>query len=384
MLSSVSSPFNSSPYANQLRMPRAIVLINGTPVVWEDITIQTTTFFMSDNYTIVMPLNSQNAMFDLEYWSSVTDLIVKIYIGYPINPSSYTANDLELFMVGSVDLMEVDPLTATIVLSGRDLTSRLIDSKVTKVYPNQTASSIATQLAEAHNLNPVITPTSINVGRYFSNFQTNAQSFLTKQSTEWDLITFLAQQSGFVVYIEKEDLVFKPFPANDSSAFTLNYQPPQFKGGSPNFNGMQLRFKRSLTLANDVIVNVIVPLNPQSGKSFTKSAQYVRRARGIRNIPSPTGTKQTYNFIMAGLTPEQAQQQATTLAQNITIHEIIMSASMPGENTLKKDSLIKVQGTNSSYDQLYYTDTVTRQISLNGYDMQIIAKNHSTDSQAQP
>jgi hypothetical protein len=383
MLTSTFTNTQPSPYSNSLRQPRAIVTINGIPVLWENITVQTTTFFISDNYTVSLPINNQPSPFDLDYWSAITDLVVNIYIGFPINPDAYNIGDLELFMSGSVDLMDIDPITARVNLSGRDLTSRLIDTKITQIYSNDTASNIAIKLARKHNLTPVVTPTTGNVGRFFKNFETNAQNLITKQITEWDLICFLAQQSGYVVFVRQQSLYFAPFPADVEAAYVINYQPPQFKGGSPNFFGMDLRFKRSLTLANDVQVNVTVPANPQTGKSFVKTAKYVRRPRGVRKIPQPTGTIQKYNFIMAGLTPEQAQQQANTLAQNITLHEIVMTANLPGDNRLRKDSLLTVKGTNTAFDQNYYVDTVTRTISFNSYNMSVVAKNHATDSQVQ-
>ncbi len=384
MLSTNITPSSFLPYSSKQREPRAIVTVNGTPVLWEDITVQTTTFFMADNYTVVLPLHHQNFIFDLHYWSAVTDLVVKIYIGFPLNPAAYTIDDLELFMAGAVDMMDVDPLSGRVTLSGRDLSSRLIDTKISQIYANDTASNIAIKLAEKHNLNPNVVPTQGNVGKFFKNITTNAQNLIAKQTTEWDLITFLAQQSGYVVFLQAEDLFFVPFPTESKNAYLINYQPPLFSGGSPNFFGTDLHFRRSLTLANDVVVHVIVPTNPQTGKSFTKTAQYVRRPRGIKNIPNPTGVKQSYNFVMAGLTPEQAQQQANRLAQNITLHEIVVSATLPGDNILRKDSLIQVQGTNTAYDQLYYTDTVTRRLNMSvGYEMQVVCKNHSTDSQIQ-
>jgi hypothetical protein len=385
MLSAAVSQFQPLPYAQRLRQPRAIVTINGAPILWEDIRVQTTTFFMADNYNVSLPLYGQSSQFSPDFWSSVTDLTVKIYIGFPVNPMAYTIDDLELFLTGTADLINVDLITARVNLNGRDLSSRLIDKKTSKIYPNQTASNIAIMLANENNLKSFVTPTSGNVGRFFKNFPTNAQNLLTREITQWDLLTFLAQQSGFIAFVKNDELHFEPFPTEQNSpAYILNYQPPSFHGGSPNFYGTQLSFQRSLTLARDVLVHVTVPANPQTGKSFVKTARYVRRVRGTSQIPAPSGTVQTYNFIIAGLTPEQAQQQADSLAQNITIHEVVLSADLPGDNQLRKDSIIKIQGTNTSYDQIYFTDTVTRRINIDGgYDMSIIAKNHSTDSQIQ-
>ncbi len=379
VLSSAYSTFSPFPYISQLRQPRAIVTVNDISVYWTDIEIQTTTFYVADNYSVTLPLYKQNPKLDLNYWSSTVDMTVKIYVGFPLNPNSYSAADLELFMVGDVDLMDLDPLKATITLSGRDLTSRLIDTKTSEKYATYTASQVATLLAQKHGLNPVVTETTGSVGVIYNNLQV----LLTKEVTEWDLITFLAQQSGFVVFVNGQDLHFEPYPVEDAkTAFTLQYQPPLEDGMTPQFNGTDLKFRRSLTLARDIKVLVRVPFSPMTGKAFTVTAQSSRRTRPyLHNVPNFTGAPQTYTFIRPGLSREQAQQVANQLLKNITLHEVILDANLPGNNSLKKDSVIRVTGTNTSFDQFYYSDVVYRRLNMNGYDMTIQAKNHSVDTQ---
>jgi phage protein D len=379
MISSTYSTFSNRPFSVAGRQPRAIVTINDVQVYWEDIEVQTTTFYVADNYSITMPLNNQNAILDFNFWASEIDVIVKIYIGFPINPDSYGTADLSLFMVGDIDLINIDPLNGTIRLSGRDLTSRLIDTKTSNKYSSYSASQIATILAEKHGLTPIVTPTSGNVGTIYNNMQT----LMTKENTEWDLIAFLAQQNGFVVFVNGFNLYFQPYPVQDpKTAFILQYQPKNPQSASPMFNGTDLQFKRSLTLARDVKVLVRVPYNPTTGKAFTVSAKATKRTRSyLKNVSASTAPSQTYSFIRAGLTREQAQQTANQLLSNITLQEIILEAVMPGDVLLKKDSIIQVRGTNSSFDQFYYTDIVYRNINYQTFTQRIIAKNHSVDSQ---
>lgn len=378
MLSSTYSTYAQQPFNAQARQPRAIVTINGISVYFIEIEIQTTTFSIADNYSIVLPLNGQDKKLDLNFWASEIDMLVKIYVGFPINPNSYGTNDLDLLIVGDVDLMEIDPLQATVTISGRDLTSRLIDTKSSKKYANYSASQIATILAQKHGLTPVVTPTAGNVGTIYNNLQV----IMTKEITEWDLITFLAGQYGYVVFVNGESLYFQPYPIPDpKTAFVLQYQPPQTFGSSPTFNGMTLMFKRSLTLARDVKVLVKVPHSP-TGNAFTVSAAASRRQRPyLKSVKSFVGPSQTYSIVRAGLTREQAQQVANQLLSNITLHEVVMDASVPGNNLLRKDSIIQVKGTNSAFDQFYYSDVVYRSISVDGYLMRVNAKNHAPDNQ---
>jgi len=381
MLSSTFSPYQNQLYSDRLRQPRAIVLINNLAVAWTEIQIQTATFYVADSYNVSIPLTQPNPAFNMDFWATNVDMSIKIFVGFPSNPNAYGTGDLKLMIQGDVDMLEIDPLSQMIHISGRDLTSRLIDTKTTQKYANMSASQIATALAQKHGLIPNITQTSGNVGNLYNNQQVT----MTKSTTEWDLITYLAQQIGYVVYVDRGNyLNFVPYPTpSPDKAYVIQYQPPASTGLSPTFNGMDLQLKRSLTLARDVKVIVRVPHGAQNGGAFTVSAQATRRSRPyLRSNTGTTAPSQTYSFIRAGLTKQQAQQFANQMLSNITLHEVIMDVALPGDNALTKDSIIQLKGTNTSFDQYYYADIVTRTISYEaGYLMRVNAKNRSVDTQ---
>ena len=375
MLSSSFSPFSSTlPTGEQLRQPRAIVVINDFYILWTDVTITTTTFYVADSYHIEIPLHGQPQGFDLLFLATQAQLNIKIYIGFPDDPNAFTAEQLDLLMVGDVDEMIVDPLRAIVTFSGRDLTSRFIDTKTYSYYPNQTASNIAMQLAKSHGLGTdKITPTQGQVGIFY----TRQNTLMTKETTEWDLLTFLAQQYNYAVYVQANDLVFGPKPnIEDTTPYIISYQPPLSLGASPIANVMTLNFLRSFTVTKDVTVKVRVPFSPQTGKAFTVTA-------GKKNptINSTSAGNQIYTFSYAGLTKQQALAKAQSLVREITLNEMKISCTLPGDNLLTKASLIRVIGSNSRFDQYYYTDTVVRTINLDGYMMEINAKNMDVNSQ---
>ncbi len=375
----MSFPSSYLPFGDNARQPRAIVTINGIKVLWSRIEVTTTTFYQADNYRIELPLNNQPLGFDLNYWSGATPFNVYIYIGFPPDPDYFTTNDLDLMIVGDVDELDVDPLTTNVTIGGRDLTSRFIDNKTTQKFSNNTASAVATFLAQQNGLTPMVTPTTTKVGTFY---QTN-QTLLTRAYTEWDLLTFLAQQEDYVVFVQNKTLIFEPRPTTSPSPFVLEYQAPTFENQSPIFNGMQLGFSRSMTIANDVIVKVRVPYGTKTGTAFTVTAKASHRQRTyINGAPRPSSKPQKYSYTIAGLSREQAQQKANSLLRDITQHEVRLTAMLPGENTLKKDSLIQVKGTDSAFDHIYYSEAIERRISIDeGYSMTISAKNHSVDSE---
>ncbi|MDE2024867.1 MAG: hypothetical protein KGJ07_00060 [Patescibacteria group bacterium] len=388
MLSAGFSPY--SPIlttGEQLRQPRALVVINGFNVLWHDITITTTTFYVADSFHLEIPLYGQPNGFNFQYLSTLAQLNISIYVGFPQDPNSFNTEDLELLMVSDCDEMTIDPLKAIVTFTGRDLTSRFIDTKTYSYYPNLTASAIAIMLAEQQGLGTsLITATQGNVGTFFTGADTNQTTLLSKETTQWDLLTFLAQQYNYAVYVQpyqntsgaSANLVFAPRPTPENSEpYILRYQPPPSAGASPISNTMDLNFTRAFTLSKDVTVKIRVPYSPLTGRAFTSVA-------GKKNptINSSNAGNQIYTFTYPGLTKAQALAKAQSLLSNITINEIKLSAYLPGDNVLKKSSIIKVIGTNTRFDQIYYTDTVVRTINFtDGYTMEVRAKNQDVNSQ---
>jgi phage protein D len=376
MLSNQYSNYSPTLTTNQqVRQPRAIVTINGIAVLWIDITITTTTFYVADSYRVVIPLKQQPYGFNIGYLATQSMLTINIYIGFPQDPNAFNTSDLDLLMVGDCDEMNIDPLNATITFSGRDLTSRMIDTKIVDKYPNMTASQIVSQIATSHKLNvDNVQATSSQVGIFY----TRQNTLMTKETTQWDLITFLAQQSGFVAFVMGNNMFFEPTPnLNTTIPFLIQYQIPTLLSGSPITNVMRLNMMRSFTVTKDVTVKVRVPYSPQSGRSFTVSA-----GKTNPTINSSSAGNQIYTFSYSGLSRQQALNQAQMLLKQISANELKISATMPGNNLLLKSSIIQLTGTGSRFDQIYYTDTVTRTLNVeDGYLMEIEAKNIDVNSQ---
>jgi len=380
MSNSQFSPYqNTQPYAQQARQPRAIVLVNNIPALWEEIEITTTTFYNADNYHVQLPLNGQNSNLNLNYWATTQNFTIQIYVGFPSNPYNYSTSDLDLIIEGDCDELEVDPLSARVMLSGRDLTSRFIDTKTTNKYPNQTSSQIAAIFAAEHGLMTNITPTFTPVGSYY-----NSQNVLmSKVTTEWDLLCYLANQENYFVYVKQNVLYFNPKTYDLSNVYTLQYQAPTPSNASPTFNGMRLGLFRSTTLSSDVSVTIKIPYNINTGKADFVRASSTHRSRAyLHNVPAPSGKVQKYSFVMPGLTKQQAQQKANQILQDITLHEVRLTAYIPGNNILQKNGAVQLKGTNTAYDQLYYIEQIVRRINVpEGYNMEISAKNQSTDTE---
>lgn len=369
---------NEVPPKSVGRTPRGIVLINGTQVDFFRVEINTTTYFLADTFSAVLPLSGQPTGFDEKYFASVPAMLVEIYLGFPSDPNVYSKEDLDLIIVAQVDECDMDLLKRTVILNGRDLTAKFIDNKTTQKYPNLTASQIIEKLAKKEGLKADVTPTSTPAGVFYGN----GHASLTAETPEWDLMTYLAQQENFIVYVEGTTVYFKPQPTKQDTPYLLQWQAPKNEQGFPVFNGMNLTLSRALTVARDVIV-VVRSWNSKYKKAFQVRLKATPNKKvALSSAAQPIGDAQVFTQVIPGLTKEQALQKAQQILRQKTQHERKIEVGLPGDNLLKKVSVIKLAGTNTDYDQIYFTSSVNRVFSPSeGYSMRISAKNHSPNSQ---
>lgn len=313
------------------------------------------------------------AEYNANYFAKEPALLIEAYAGFPANPQNYTKESLENIITAQLDQVEYNPTKGVIRCWGRDLAAQFLDNKTTQTYQNQTASQVATLLANKRGLKPVITNTRTKIGSYLNN----NYSSINRERTEWDLLCALAEKEGFIVYVRGKELHFEPVVKEDSQDFYLiNYQSPNSTTGYHQLNAVDIQFQRNLTLAKDVEVTI-----RSGGTSGTVTAKVKRSVRGATKFSpraSIIGQTQRYQYDVPGLTKEQALELAQKRALQISKNEKRVRITLPADNLLTINTLIKVQGTNTEYDQVYYPQTIARTMSMSeGYSMIVDAKNHS-------
>ncbi|MBR8182087.1 hypothetical protein KDW54_06700 [Burkholderia ambifaria] len=368
---------NQVPAQSVARQPRALVKINDTAVPgWIDWTVDSTTFFSADTFRVVFATSLLPAAFNVEWFSTITEAFVEIFVGFPDDPVNFTAADLSSLIYGRIDDIDFDPCGTTITLTGRDLTAALIDTKLTDQWNNLTASGVATQLAKKHGLTPQVTATTQLVGKYYQidHVRINAER------SEWDLLAWLASEEGFVVYANGHTLYFGPDPRTPDMPYLVRWQGPTDTMGYSTMNGGRARFRRSLTVAKGVTV-VVHTWNSKNKKTF--DGYYPSRPKAIQaGKSSPFGNTQTYEFNIHGLTQQQAVARAQALYKQIIRHEVKLEYAAPGDDLLTARVMIQTEGFPGSFNQTFYVDSVSREFSLDaGYSMHARAKNHNPDLQ---
>jgi hypothetical protein len=287
-------------------------------------------------------------------------------------------------LIGEVDRRVWNPETGTVTLEGRDLSARLIEMKIQEAFVNWTSSHVAIELAKRTDLIPVVTPTTTLIGRYYeSDHVEGSLDQFARTTTAWDILIYLAQREGYDVFVEGINLHFQPTTPPNAAPFVIRWQPP---GPIPRLNVVTLRAERSDTMSKDVQVQVR-SWNSQQARAFTKTA----RAAGTKR-PSASGTSsfgkgvttQNYVVIRPNLTEDQAQQLANQLAIDLTKHERVIEVSMHGDLTLTPRHLVRLEGTQTSWDQLYQIDEIHRSLSFSdGFKQTLRLKNSSPRSMVQ-
>lgn len=371
----VSLPTNNSPYANTpfspsgqagVRSPVAQASINGIIITGlEEMEVSNNSHFAADTFHAHFALGALPLAFGLAFWDAAQS-------GIQISLSAGVAtNGVENFIpliLGQVDDIDIDLANQRLTISGRDLAAAFLDNKTAETFSEQTSSKIVKILAKRRGLQANVKETHVRVGSY-NELQTVT---LNTDMTEWDLLTKLAQLENFDLWVSGNTLNFQPRLETSGQPYVLVWDSLQKKG-----NFVDLKLKRAMTLASDVIVQV-QSWNQAGGVAFTKTAKISKSSKKANKGNSTGGQPQTYIFRRANLTAAQAQQLANSLAEDISRHERNISVKLPGDTILNTRTIMQLTGTGTGFDTMYFPDKVTRRISVHdGFVMDVTAKNHS-------
>jgi phage protein D len=349
---------------SRVRTPALQVLLaNQVLTGVKSIETTNTSHFAADTFRITAALSGLPPALGLNYWDKSFGDELDVRGGFTSD------TPLPSLVYGQVDDVEVDIVERTLTLTGRDLTARMIDTKTTVTYQDKRASDIATQIAINHGLTPNVQQTAFKVtGTYYQIIN----ALHLQGRSDWDLLVVLAQHEGFDLWVSGHTLNFQPPLALTSDPYILLWSDEG--QGNRVSNALDIKLGRSQTLARDVVVNV-ASWNQAQGKVFKAT---VKKSQANKASNQSTVNPQTYNFWPPNLDQVQVNQFANAKAEEITRHERVIHASLPGDGLLATRGLVKLVGTGSAWDQVYYPDTVRREISFErGYRMELSAKNHS-------
>ena len=301
-----------------------------------------------------------------------------------LTPGAWTS-----LIQGEADTIDHDPLANRLTLHGRDYAARLIEARTQETFANQTSSEIAATIAARHGLTSDVTATTTPVGRYWQleHDRVTLDQF-SRTTTEWDLLTTLAGHEGFDLWVTGTTLHFRPAAISATPHAIL--RPVATLTGPANVT--TLRLERSLTLARDIEVTV-KSWNSRQQTAFIQTARRTSRGDGRgdgrgegrgegRGQGKGSGPPQKYAYVVPNLTPDDALKLAQRKLAELTAHERLVTADMPGELALAPRQQIRLEGTGTSFDQPYWIDAIDRHLHFaRGFTQRLHARNTSAGSQ---
>ena len=350
-----------------MRRPRLCVLANGAPVAGaQHAELVANNHYAADRFRVSVALGADPAM-GADFWSAADALTLDVQIGFLPDGAPEGAAAWISLVQGDVDLLSVDPIGGTVRLDGRDRTALLIEARTQETFSNRTSSEIATILAGRHGLTAAVAATTTPVGRYYEieHDRITLDAF-SRATTEWDLLVWLAEREQFDVWVAGSTLYFQP--ASDAVS-TMVLEPGAL---------IDLSMERALTLARDIEVTV-KSWNSRQQNAFTQTARSGSGGAPASNTPA------SYVYVRPNLTPDQALKIAQGRLTELSRHERVILASMPGELTLTPRTQIALTGTGTAFDQTYFIDRIERRLSVRGgFTQRVRARNVSLGSTATP
>lgn len=370
---------NDTRLAPLAQRPRGAIYIDGGQVLpsFGEFSVTNNTYFAADKFRVVMSLDKMPLGYGLPYWASASEIPIEIRAGFlPPDAPPTTSADTDSLFVGNVEDVDINLRTREITCTGRDLTSRFIDSQTTEKYPDNTSSQIAELLAKRHGLDSVVVPTTTRVGTYYEL----EHARLAREITEWDLLTALAQEEGFDVYVEGRTLYFIPPVPESTTPYLLLYQPPTPELiATGNFIDVNLR--RNVNLAKDITIKIKTWNQEQEDGVIVTI-----RAQNAKKTQHAGGIGQVYSYTFPNLTRDQALKKGQAILRELTLHEKVIDAKLTAQPTslVNMRSVFRLSGTGSDFDQVYFPDAVTRVMTggdrAASYRMSVRMKNHSPQS----
>jgi phage protein D len=239
-------------------------------------------------------------------------------------------------VVGEADSVGFDPIRGLILLEGRDLSALLIDSRVDETFANQTSSEIAQNLAGRHGLGVAATVTTTLVGRYYqSEHDRLTMGTFTRAMSEWDLLSYLAVQEGFDLFMDGEVLRFEA--SSTDAPFVLTPA-----------DCLSMHLEHAMGLERSIEVTV---------RSWDQ-----RGAQAVVQTVQGGGSGRVWkqSVVRPNLPADDAQRLAARILGDLMRHSRTVSVTMPGGIDLVPRAVVSLQGTGTSWDGDYTVSEISR------------------------
>ncbi len=357
-----------------VRRPRWRVLVGGTPLEGcESAEIHSTGHRKASTISARFSLNADPSV--LSTWADTQPPVnLEVQAALLSDGQAEGQASWQSVFVGDVSDIHIDLPNGSVDVTGRDLAGRLIDGRTRETFANQSSSEIATTVAGRFGLTADVDATTARAGSYYQlEHDKLVNDAFSKTTTYWDLLSFLAKQEGFDLWVDGRTLHFKQaVDPQTATPVPLVWSPATDAVAYPSAPVVDIQLRRSCAIGKGV--KVIVKIWSSKQKTATE----------ISYPPSAANDAQEYVYVRPGWSPERALQYAQSEYADILRHERTVDISMPGELSLTPRSVVSLTGTGTSFDTSYFVDGLSREFSLDaGFVQHLVLKNHPTQSDAE-
>ena len=338
-----------------VKQPRLRLLVNGTAFPVIDAELTQTGYYGASRFSATLAAFG-DAAHGPAFWTGSDTYDVELQGGFLPGGAAEGAVPWQSVFMGQADEeLEVVLDRGTVHLQGRDYSGKLIDAKTAETFSNQTLAQIATTLAGRVGLQANAASTSQLAGQFYEidHARTSHDTF-SRSSSYWELITYLAQQQGYDVWVDGKTLNVQPKDTGTGQP-VLTVQ-----GGQPGLSA-GAAFGRVSTVQNLTLLRR--PALAKDVRVTVKSWGGKRKA-AVSAKDGPSSATQTVVRTFPNLTQAQCAATARAIRAELGRHERTVSFGMPGEFALRPRMAVAVQGTGTSFDTTFFVSEVERQFSL--------------------
>ena len=217
VIASVRAKANPQPH--QANAPRCLIQIgDDDPVAPVDYTVEFNSHGATDTARVLLPLSSCPD-YSVKYEAVISPIPIKIYAGFPLNPTngSYNIEDLQLRFSGVIDQFQANFVADELVVTCRSLAAYLVAAKHTTQYKETTTVQLVQDIASAQGIK-----TNIHLRdnqRPLLLKEVFAQEFMVgvRNMRQWDMLVACAQSDVVDLWVDPNG--------------TLNYVAPDLVSG---------------------------------------------------------------------------------------------------------------------------------------------------------
>lgn len=336
-----------------VRHPRAEATLAGVRLEGLlSIEVETNGYFQANTARVTVALGALQAE-----WPK---LVAKGGITLKIGLSS----TLPTVFVGTVAIIEMDPISGTLMMACRDLGADMHENPARFKLMNYRADRVVERIAKRYNLKVETWGTTSTVGALLGEDGTTT----VMSMTEWDYLSKLSIAEGRRLFIDGDTLYWLDDEDLRRSRYTLKWDSGSKVFRTPSSPVLDLRFTHNVDLGGSIEVSV---------KSWNVETEKLVVAATGRNRDRRK-KKLRIDLSSPNLSLAQAEARARKTLRDVVRHEVRLEFSAPADSELNLATIIKVEGVGNGYDQEFYPDMISRQWSLgDGYKMRVRAVNRS-------